>query len=189
MENKMNKWIIALVFGFPGFSIAQFDMSVSFGALNGVTLPPPVVSQNGAEMGTSVLGINPDLITTPINETEQISSSASTIPISDYAVLAYPASLYIQYSVPTFVCYDWKYVQNECLNLLANGYGYTNVNLQSRLCFLAYTDFLAYSNYKGFQQKLEFRAGSRVPFQYSGDFPPVIPNSNPVIVTKIFAAP
>ena len=209
MKNKKTQWHVAiLVLLLPLGAKAQFFSSVAFSAVNKVTVAAPVtvVEQTSTSFATTnteliqknepdasmqsttnVSGIDNSDFILKKTDTDMESKNASGINSDVYSM--YTTKLCLTYAVPAYVYYDWKHVHDRCNYLVANGYQYMDPALNSRLFNLAYNDFTCYSNYSGFQQKLEFRAGTGVIYQYSGAYPPVMPNYNPVLSTKTFAAP
>lgn len=174
-----------------GWGQTSFFSGSVFGALNSdVTTTVTTVSSSSSEMSASATGVtnNAELITNNASNTSS-EMTTTTNGTGVQTVQMYPYNLYINYAVPVYTYYDWNFVHQNALDLYLNGYTYSNSNLQQRLLNLAFTDFSMYSNYHGNEQKLEFRAGTGVPFQFSGSNPPVLLNFNPVIVTKTFAAP
>lgn len=134
---------------------------------------------------------------TPIVTVSSLSSSEipsgtivpGVIDVSEISDPYYKYTLYLNYSVPIYVYFDWYYVHQNALNLVMNGAEYDDYNLQNKLLSLAYNGFTCYSNYHGYQQKLEFRAGTGNRIQISGTSQPLLPNFNPILSTKTFAAP
>lgn len=123
------------------------------------------------------------------NDVSSGSIVSGAVDVGAISVPYYNYTLYLNYSVPIYVYFDWYYVHQNALNLVLNGTEYDDENLQNKLLALAYTDFYCYNNYHGFQQKLEFRAGTGNRIQISGTTQPLLPNFNPVLSTKTFAAP
>lgn len=132
-------------------------------------------------------------IVTVSSSTSSEMSSETVVPgIIDISAISdpyYKYTLYLNYSVPIYVYFDWHFVHQNALDLVMNGAEYDDDNLQNKLLSLAFNDFTCYSNYHGYQQKLEFRAGTGNRIQISGTSRPFLPNFNPILSTKTFAAP
>ncbi len=191
MENKKkNRWayFFSLWFALPLFTQAQFfAATTAFSAVNKVNVVPAVtVMEQSTTTASNFSGG-----TLFVKKASEEEMTASNLAVGDRTAVVslFPYKLHLTYAVPTYVYWDWKYVHDRAQYLMINNYIYNDDNLQTRLICLANNDFYAYSHYSGVQQKLEFRAGLRDSYPYSGSFLPVRLNYNPILATKIFSAP